>query len=68
MNETAWLIEFPADSTVPYTRWWNGHDPCIAGMTTDSLEAVRFARSADAQLVIDRVLMGIGTPTEHSWG
>lgn len=68
MTETAWLIEFPADSTVPLPRWWNGRNPQVSAMATDSLEAVRFARREDAQLVIDRVLMGVGVPTEHGWG
>lgn len=60
--ETAWLIELP-ESRNGMPLWWTG-----GGWTTDSLEAVRFARQCDAEAVIRAVMGAVGRATEHQWG
>ncbi len=64
MEEIGWLIEFSG----PLPTYYGVEQDGKMGVTADHLAAVRFARAADAQAVID----AIGWPTEakpieHMW-
>lgn len=72
MREIGWLIEVVRAGR---PAWWAGDDiddPGVAAWTWDSLEAVRFARKADAERVICGLLVNsLEAPemraTEHVW-
>jgi hypothetical protein len=65
-DETAWLIEFFGQGAPTY---YGKTDEGVLGMTQDHNVAVRFARKADADMVIDDV--GWTRPgtqaVEHMW-
>jgi hypothetical protein len=62
--ETAWLIEFPADQNgaVYYGKTVEG-----LGQTNENLDAVRFARREDAELIIADVGWTEAKAVEHMW-
>lgn len=64
-TETGWLVEFKGRSP----QWW-----ALAGskgeggyMTTDSTEALRFARREDAEAYIEDAGWTEAVATEHGW-
>lgn len=69
MNEFAWLIEFPHIDGAP-TYW--GKTITGLGVTSEHLDAIRFARKEDAEAIIsDKVHLGgvwhEAKATEHGW-
>ena len=72
IDEYGWLIEYRFDAE---PRWWTGDHLSHGGQeewSRDSLCAVRFARKADAEMVMVGVL-GLKLPClnvvalEHNW-
>lgn len=60
-NETGWLIERKGWSP---PMWW--HPVCV--WTTDASAALRFARKADADALIDfHCLQPVAFSSEHLW-
>lgn len=66
-DEKAWLIEsFHAG----YALWWSRTDNAddgVCGWSDDSLKAIRFSRSVDAQAIIDEHGWTEAHPSEHMW-
>lgn len=72
IDESGWLIEYHFDNE---PRWWTGDYLAHKGQeqwSKDSLQAVRFSRKVDAEMVMVGVL-GLKLPclnvvaTEHGW-
>jgi hypothetical protein len=65
--ETGWLIETAIDGR---PHWWNGHAFKADEWTCDSLQAIRFARKEDAEVVMARCCVAREpmSATEHQWG
>lgn len=65
-EETGWLIELlPSVASQP--TWYGETDEGALGWTTDSLKAVRFARSEDAQRVMECEGFTEAHPSDHRW-
>lgn len=65
-SETAWLIEHPHDPRYGRESWYAGKE----GFTTDSLQAVRYARQEDAEREIDRFPISLAKhlrAEHHAW-
>lgn len=73
MKETGWLIERGNAQHQDPPLWWAG-SRSMTEWTTDSNQAIRFARAEDAKLVGDMIGMRLGTyqtmwtVVEHQWG
>ena len=65
VSERGWLIENRAGVRA---CWWTGVKK--RPWSTESLEAVRFARKEDAEAVMKYEEVGVGanTAVEHMWG
>ncbi len=61
-DETAWVIERDIHSQLHY---WAGRNP--TDWRTDHMDALRFARQADAELMLTYHCDGIGRVVEHMW-
>lgn len=61
-SEMGWVIERHIDSEL---RYWAGRGP--DDWRLDHNEAVRFARRADAELMLTYHGKGIGRVVEHMW-
>ena len=63
-SERGWLIE---RKDKPQPVWWMGHSSRGMEWTPNSLEAIRFARKIDADMVNVSLLGSCGEATEHAW-
>ena len=63
-TERGWLIE---RNDKPSPLWWCGHSSRGMEWTPNSLEAIRFARKVDADMVNVTMLASCGVTTEHYW-
>jgi len=61
-DEFAWVIERDIHSVLHYWAGRNGDD-----WRPSHLEALRFARRADAELMLTYHCAGIGRAVEHGW-
>ena len=64
---SAWLIE---TNHLGAPAWWSrvdNEDDGVCGWSSDSLKAIRFARSQDAQAIIDYYGWNTAKPSDHLW-
>lgn len=64
MEEIGWVIERHINSEL---RYWDGRSFGDESFVSDSLKAIRFARSEDAQVVLAWGLKGLGRVGQHMW-
>lgn len=79
MKESGWLIEREMNGSLHY---WTGrvddmrtsgnisnnHAIGISLWSRESLDALRFARRQDAEVILYRLCAGVGRVAEHGWG
>lgn len=64
LREQAWLIELPVRHGRTQPKWWTAGDE---EWTTDPNEAIRYARSLDAERTVERDDIRGAIVTEHVW-
>lgn len=66
--ETGWLIELKPSVSHQPTWYARVDEDSVCGWSTDHRKAIRFAREADAQAIIDDIGWTEAFPSEHQWG